>query len=502
MSLDPNAYLNIPIFPEDPFAGSGGDQNLQTSATFTNDDLNSWLIMPELLQPTNTNFNFNALNTFETYDDADPLGLNRASMYPTTSQQSQYPNYYSQVPTNSTFPTMSTMSTMSTMPTMPTVPTMPMVPTMPAISVAPPIVVSAPFPGPMHQPVYPFGYTTTVAPPANPYSPGFMYTDLASPAGTVDSASTPVYREPTPPMFSSSSVGYGSGINYRPSYSANSGLGVVGPIRSASTSASSKGKASKVSRVSRLQNCTPYTKENRLHPSASASSLPSSSSSLSTSNPAPKPKSTKPTKGRSSKKVRRSSPAPHASTPTPVPTAVPVSRAQAPPNAVWSNSSENEIQEAMGLLADLLNQKKKATSSAEAAKYYTCPVLDCQRGGWNELLHGIESPAISFLSALPTGEPFYGLNELKRHVKTHHTRSKLAIFYCPHPGCSAQAARDAQAKKEGRDGRGFFCRAEPLRDHFKEFPVHWESVSFEMRVKLRMFKNGGPNPSRGSRTNE
>jgi hypothetical protein len=28
--------------------------------------------------------------------------------------------------------------------------------------------------------------------------------------------------------------------------------------------------------------------------------------------------------------------------------------------------------------------------------------------------------------------------------------------------------------------------------HFREFPEHWESVTREMKLKLRMFRNRGP----------
>jgi hypothetical protein len=150
---------------------------------------------------------------------------------------------------------------------------------------------------------------------------------------------------------------------------------------------------------------------------------------------------------------------------------VPTRTRGSPSNAVFMDDSRQRIRKEMNLLCDLLRENQASTIPHHPA--LTCPVFDCEQGGWNVLLHGLNPER-----ERPKGR-FFTSNEVIRHVKTkHHPENDLR---CCHPDCPAQAWLDAS-------GKGRFSRVDVLRKHLKSNPQHKSSIPEELRVKYKLFK--------------
>lgn len=142
-----------------------------------------------------------------------------------------------------------------------------------------------------------------------------------------------------------------------------------------------------------------------------------------------------------------------------------------PPNAVFLDDSRQRIRQEMNLLCDLLRENQASTTPHHPA--LTCPVFDCEQGGWNVLLHG-PNPERERRKGR-----FFTSNEAIRHVKTKHLPE--SDLRCSHPDCPAQARLDAR-------GKGRFSRVDVLRKHLTSNSQHKSSIPEGLRVKYRLFQ--------------
>ncbi|PVF99516.1 hypothetical protein CPB86DRAFT_847562 [Serendipita vermifera] len=175
----------------------------------------------------------------------------------------------------------------------------------------------------------------------------------------------------------------------------------------------------------------------------------------------------------------------HPASPSPIPsgdirTIATVAKGHVPNDAVFCDSNVELIRSKCQLLLQRLRNQR--LSGSVRHPYMTCPVFDCERGGWNPLLHG-EYP--EGLEPPETGH-FFTANEIVRHVKTKHTPEN--DLRCHHPGCKAQAKLDARTV----DKKGRFSRRDVLRKHYKDYPDHKESVPEELRRKYKLFRLEAP----------
>ncbi|CAG8598604.1 9148_t:CDS:1 [Acaulospora colombiana] len=186
----------------------------------------------------------------------------------------------------------------------------------------------------------------------------------------------------------------------------------------------------------------------------------------------------------------RGSPAPmsiQSSHPSPARPAVPITipsiqtiatiaKGHIPRDAVFCDSDVELIRSKCQLLVQRL--RNKHLSGSVRHPYMTCPVFDCERGGWNPLLHGEPPKDIH----QPTTGHFFTSNEIVRHVKTKHAPEN--DLRCHHAGCKVQAKLDARTT----NGKGRFCRRDVLRKRYKDYPEHRDSVPEDLRRKYKLFR--------------
>jgi len=163
-------------------------------------------------------------------------------------------------------------------------------------------------------------------------------------------------------------------------------------------------------------------------------------------------------------------------------------------NVAYTDSPRRVIAEAFDLLWDRLRQEG-ITGKMRHHHFLRCPVFDCDKGGYNPLLHDLINPSRKVLpseadsdgddSSSSGRQPgFFTFNELSRHVRSKHLPS--ADLRCHHASCKEQRILDCKADGPGT---GTFSRVDSLRNHLKKYKGHRDSIPNELRIKYKLWKD-------------
>lgn len=145
-----------------------------------------------------------------------------------------------------------------------------------------------------------------------------------------------------------------------------------------------------------------------------------------------------------------------------------------PDNAVYTTDDEDLILAEMDRLLQYLAERRLGCKHYNA--YLTCPLFDCELGGWNPLIHG------AFPNNIAPDQKgwFFSSNEVKRHVQSVHVPVRdLRCFY---PGCPTQKRLDLKAI----GSVGYFCRIDIWRKHLKENKEHADFVPQDLKIKYKL----------------